>query len=287
VCSDASPSRRRSGAPGGSGDGAARRAASAVSRTPSRAPRRPAEIAADNVLQIGHARNADVERLEPSGRLEQQGWGVSATVDRELDLTAQQFYLGALELVQRSGLCDGDQSECRVECAGLVLGLGSGERSARPSRRLRRERDRAVQKRRRCRQPPARLCAARRAFELGGDVFIEPRRRLREVPGTSVRIDLRVGGVGQRTMRGVPVLRRGRAIDGRADQRVTKGHPRADREQAVGVGRRLNLDPEPPGRPPHEHRVAHRLGRRDQQQLLGIRRQRREPAAKAVLNPPR
>ena len=152
---------------------------------------------------------------------------------------------------------------------------------------LRRERDGAVQKRRRCRQPSARLSAARRALELGGDVFIEPRRRLREVPGTAVRIDLRVGGVGQRAMRGVPVLRRGRAIDGRADQRVTKGHPRADREQAVGVGRRLNLDPEPPGRPPHQHRVADRLGRRDQQQLLGIRRQPREPAAKAVLDPPR
>ena len=85
-------------------------------------------------LQIGHARNADIERLEPFGRLEQQGWGVSATVDGELDLTAQQLYLGALELVQRSGLCDGDQSECRVECAGLVLGLGRGERPARPSR---------------------------------------------------------------------------------------------------------------------------------------------------------
>jgi len=32
---------------------------------------------------------------------------------------------------------------------------------------------------------------------------------------------------------------------------VAKGRPRADREQPVGLGRRLNLDPEPPGRPPH------------------------------------
>ena len=61
-------------------------------------------------LQIGHARNAGIERLEPFGRLEQQGWGVSATVDGELDLTAQQLHLRALELVQRSGLCDGNQS---------------------------------------------------------------------------------------------------------------------------------------------------------------------------------
>ena len=80
-------------------------------------------------LEVGHARKSDVERLEPLGGAEQQRWSVAAAVDGKLDLTAQQVHLGALELVQRSGLCDGDQSECRVERAGLVLGLCRGERS--------------------------------------------------------------------------------------------------------------------------------------------------------------
>ena len=62
-----------------------------------------------------------------------------------------------------------------------------------------------------------------------------------------------------------------RPIDGRAHQRVTKRHPRADREQPVGLGRRLDPDPEPPRRPPHQHRIPNRLRRRDQQQPLSFR----------------
>ena len=47
------------------------------------------------------------------------------------------------------------------------------------------------------------------------------------MPGAAIGIDLRIGRVRQRAMHGLPLLRRGRAIDGRADQRVTKGHARA------------------------------------------------------------
>ena len=83
------------------------------------------------------------------------------------------------------------------------------------------------------------------------------------------------------------LLWRRRAIHRRADQRVTKGHARADREQPVGVGRRFDPDPEPRRRPPHQHRVSDRLRRRHQQQPLSIRRQPREPATEAVLDPPR
>src|SRR5206468_774134 len=83
-----------------------------------------------------------------------------------------------------------------------------------------------------------RLSAARRALELGGDVLVEARGRSREVPGAAIGVDLGIGRVSQRAMHGLPVLRRGRAIHGRADQRVTKRRARADREQPVGVGRR-------------------------------------------------
>src|SRR6266550_1229514 len=83
------------------------------------------------------------------------------------------------------------------------------------------------------------LSAARRALELGRDVLVEPRRRLGKMPSAAIGIDLGIGRVRQRTMHGLPLLRRGGPIRGRADQRVTKRHPRADREQPVGVGRRL------------------------------------------------
>ena len=198
---------------------------------------------------------------------------VAAVPHDERDLGAQQVHLGALELVQRPGLCDGHQSERRVERAGLVLGLCRGERAPRPARGLGRQLGGPFQKRGRCRQPSARLSAARRALELRRDVLVKPRRRLGEMPGTAIGIDLRIGRVRQRTMHRLPFLRRRRPIHRRADQRVTKRHPRADREQPVGVGRRLDPDPEPPGRPPHQHRIADRLRRRHQQQPLGLRRE--------------
>jgi hypothetical protein len=51
---------------------------------------------------------------------------------------------------------------------------------------------------------------------------------------------------------------------------MSKGRARPDHKQPVGISRRLWPDPEPPGRLPHQHRVADRLGRRDQQEPLGL-----------------
>ena len=69
---------------------------------------------------------------------------------------------------------------------------------------------------------------------------------------------------------------------------MPEGHPRADRQQPLGLGRgrRLHSDPQPPGRPPDQHRVAGRVGRRDQQQPLRRLRQPPEPLPEAVLKPP-
>ena len=78
----------------------------------------------------------------------------------------------------------------RVERAGLVLGLRRGQRPLRPARGVGRQRGRALQERGRRGQPAARLSAARRALELGRDVLIGPRRRLRAVPGAAIGIDL-------------------------------------------------------------------------------------------------
>ncbi len=258
VISNARPSSSRSDARGGCDAGGAPLAARAVSSTPGAARQTAGEQHGGERFQIGLTREPRIERLEPLGGLEQQRRSVATAAQRERDLTTQQVDLGALELVQRSGLCDRDKSERRVERAGLVLGLGRGERSPRPARRLGRQHGGTLQERGRCRQPSARLSAARRALELGRDVLVEARRRLGEMPGAAIGIDLGIGRVRQRTMHRLPVLRRGRPIDGRADQRVTKGHARADREQPVGLGRRPDPDPEPLGRPPQQHRVADR-----------------------------
>src|SRR5438552_4264134 len=100
-----------------------------------------------------------IEWFEPLGGLQQQERSVATGAQRERDLTAQQVNLSALKLVQRSGPCHRNQSECRIERAGLVLGAGRGERSPRPARGLGRQRGGALQERGRCRQPSARLSA--------------------------------------------------------------------------------------------------------------------------------
>ena len=61
-------------------------------------------------VQIGFTREPLIEWFEALGGLEQQGWSVAAAAQRERDLTAEQVDLGVLELVQRSGLCDRNQS---------------------------------------------------------------------------------------------------------------------------------------------------------------------------------
>ena len=115
------------------------------------------------------------------------------------------------------------------------LACAAASARLRPARGLGRQRGGTFQERGRGRQPSARLSAARRALELGGDVLVEPGRRLGEMPGAAIGIDLGIGRVRQRAMHGLPVLRRGGSVHGRADQRVTKRHARADREQPVGL----------------------------------------------------
>jgi hypothetical protein len=69
---------------------------------------------------------------------------------------------------------------------------------------------------------------------------------------------------------------------------MTKPHPGADLEQPgrLRVANRLGAQPEPFDGAPQQHRVADRLGRRDQQQPLRVGRQLLESSPKALLDPP-
>jgi hypothetical protein len=105
-------------------------------------------------FQIGFTRERLIERFEPLGRLQQQGWSVAAAVERERDLTAQQLHLGALELSQRPGFCDRHQSECHVERTRLVLGLCRSQRAFCPARELGRQRASTLQNAAAAASPP-------------------------------------------------------------------------------------------------------------------------------------
>jgi hypothetical protein len=204
----------------------------------------------------------------------------------ERDLPAQQVGSDALEFRERPRLRRGQQSQRRFERAGPGHCLRRGQRALRPPLRVGCQRGRAVQEGSRRREPAARLRAAGRALELCGDVLVGPGCGLGPVPGTAVGIDLRIGRPRQRAMRLPPVVRRGRPVDRRADQRVAEGYPGAYGEQPVRLspGRCFDPDPEPGGRPPQQRRVAGRLGRGQQEQEPGRRWERGDPPPEDVLN---
>jgi hypothetical protein len=67
---------------------------------------------------------------------------------------------------------------------------------------------------------------------------------------------------------------------------MVEAHPGAQLDQPGGLGRggRVGPDADLVGRPPQQRGVAHRLGRRHQQQRLGRRRQRPQTAREALLD---
>ena len=224
-------------------------------------------------LEVGLARERRIQRLEPPGRLEQQRRSVAAARHRERDLRVQQLGTGSLELVQRPRLRHRQQPQRRVGRAGLVLALGGEERTLRPAPRIGRQLDGALVKCRARRQAAARPRSPGRALQLGGDVLVEPGRRLRAVPGAAIGIDVGIGGLGERAVDALALLRRRRAVDRRTHERMTEAHLRAEIDQTRGGRRRgrVRPDAELGGRPPHQHRIPDRLGRRDEKQAAASR----------------
>ena len=125
--------------------------------------------------EVGLAREPRVERLEPTCRLQKQRRSVAAEIQVQRYVGAYQVCSRALELVEGSGLRRDQEPECRAERAGLHARLRRRKRALRASGRVGRQRDGALEERRRRRDAAASLRAAGRAFELGGDVLVGAR----------------------------------------------------------------------------------------------------------------
>ena len=186
------------------------------------------------------------------------------------------------------GVGDRQQSQRRVVRPGLMLALCGDERTLSPAPRLRRQSDRAFVKCRLRRQAAARPRSPGRALELGGDVLVEADRRVRKMPGAAIRVDIDIGGLGQRPVNALSLLRRCRALHRRPHERMTETHLRTEIHQSRGGGRRRRVGPDAElrGRAPHQHRIPHRLSRGDEKQKPRRGRQRRQPLVEALLDPP-
>ena len=82
------------------------------------------------------------------------------------------------------------------------------------------------------------------------------------------------------------VVRRGRPVHRGPHERMAEAHLGAELDQAGRLrrSRRVAVDPERGGRLPHQQRIAHRLGRRDQEQEPRRRRQLRQALLEALLD---
>jgi len=106
------------------------------------------------------------------------------------------------------------------------------------------------------------------------------------MPGAAIRVGVRVRGLRERPVDLTPLLRGGRPVDGRADERVAECHSGGERQQAfrfqnVCGGRR---DPEPFCRAPHQRRVADRVRSRHEQEAARIPRQPLQSPHEALLD---
>ena len=240
-------------------------------------------------LQVGLARQVGIERLEASGRVEEQRSGVADASLVKRDLSAQAIDLGGPQGVKRAGLDRDEQAQSRVGRAGVALRRGGGEQPLGAASGFGCQDRRALKEcRRRC-QAPAALRASGRALELGGDVLVGPGRGLGAVPGATIGIDFRIGRRRQGAVQLLSLMNRRRPVGRRAHQWMTEPHPRAELEQA-GLDRRrcrLNLDSELLGCSPHEQRFADGIGRSESQQPPGLGGKRVEPAPEALLDSPR
>ena len=199
-----------------------------------------------------------VERLEASGRAEEQSRGVAATSLLKRDLPAQVLHLRGQQRVQRAGLDRHQQSQCRVERARVALRPGRREQ---PPHRGERARASALPLARGTLRPRP----GRRALALGPRsaraLPRRPRRAprgMRAVPGAPVGIEPRIGHLRERVVRVLSLPRRGRPVRRRTHERMAKPHAPAELDQS-GLDRRrrsLGPDPEPLGCSPHQHRLA-------------------------------
>ena len=164
-------------------------------REQSRAPR----------VEIGLARKREVERLEGPRRPQEQRRGFTPAAFGIRRLGTEQVETGVLELIEGSGLGRGEQSARRIERTRLEARLDGCQGSAGPTRRVTRQRNRALQERGRGRQSAPRARSVRRALEVLGDLLIQSGRRCGPMPGTAI-------GVGRRR-RSRPPTPGGRRVD--------------------------------------------------------------------------
>ena len=188
-------------------------------------------------LQVGVAREARLDRLQPARCLQQRRDGVFDASQVQVDLPLQAPRERALALVERSVAHGSEERRRGVRGPGDLLRFGGREHTPRARHRIGRQRGRALEEGGRGREAAACLCAVGRALELDGDILVRPVRGAGAVPRAPVGIPLCVGRLGERAVDSVAVVDRGRVVRRGAGERMRELDAPGDVEQS-GVHRR-------------------------------------------------
>ena len=144
----------------------------------------------------------------------------------------QQLGARLLELIQGSCVGYREQSQRRVVSASLMLAVRRMEPALCPAPRIGRQFDGALAKRRSSTQPASRPRSAGQALQLGGEVLVEPGRRMRKMPGAAIGVDVGIGRLGQRPVNALSLLWRCRALHRRTHERMAEADLRPEVDES-------------------------------------------------------
>ena len=109
------------------------------------------------------------------------------------------------------------------------------------------------------------------------------------MPCAAVRVDARVGRLGEGLVHALALGQSCRAVDGRPHERVAEPYAAGEIDQTGGLRGSCGLraESETAGRLPEQRDVADRLGCGREQEASGLGRERFEPPLEALLDPTR
>jgi hypothetical protein len=192
-----------------------------------------------------------------------------------------------LKLVEMSRIDRTQQVVNRIEGTGLEHHLGCRQNALDTSACVWRQHRRTFEKGRCRSKSPTRLRARRCLLELGRHLLVWSRCCLRSVPRPSIRVEFRIGCVGERAVGKPSLAQRCCAIHGRTNERMEEVAPLADLEEAGVLGRIGRPDAQAEARcsADEQKRIAQRLRRREEQQLARVVGEQRQLASEAVFDP--
>ena len=237
--------------------------------------------------QVGLPRGRRIQVDEPLRRGEQRGSGTDAGVHHERHLRAQPCHVSPPARTQRTDLGRRQQVRDERRRAGIQARLRSRQGTDGPLPGVGGQRCGALEEGGGRRPAAAGQGSAGGPLQLVGDVLIGACRRVRPVPGPSVRVLGGIDGLRERSVHVAQQVGVGRAPARGADQWVSEPDARTEFDQPALLGRRRCRGPDALSLqgPPEQWHVAERLDRGGQQEPTGVVRQGGDAPLVAVLHP--